>query len=562
MPKICEFKDCKTQASFGYEGGKAIFCKKHIKENMINIANFSRKSISVNNLQNKTIGNHIYVCEYENCNIYPTFNYIGQFPRFCVNHKLVDMIDVHSKKCCFDNCTSRPSYNYIGQPAKYCKEHKLDSMVDVNSRKCKFNNCNKQPNYGILGCKPEYCKEHKLNDMIDIRNKTCQFDGCNKQPNYGFLGEKAKYCTSHKESGMIDLSNKRCEFQGCEKLPVFGYDGEKARYCFSHKEDEMINVSHKKCEFVGCKKQPGYGLPNCKPQFCVEHKTNDMINLIVKLCEFIGCVKQPVYGYDIPKFCKEHKENGMTNVKDKLCIYDGCKTRANYNIIGSKPEYCAKHKNKDMVLNPTKKCSECNNLAIYNRMRCELHKNEDDITTEGKCVLCGLLNLLDKDNKCKYCVPTLTKLSKQNSLMTYLNSKGLHGSSTDKVVDNGICNNSRPDRIYDFIDKIIILECDENQHSGRNCLCEQTRMINIGQSFGGVPVYFIRWNPDKYKSIKTNESITKRHKLCANLIDDIKENKYKSLPLALISAIYLYYDNFVNISSESWIILQEINTEK
>jgi hypothetical protein len=23
-------------------------------------------------------------------------------------------------------------------------------------------------------------------------------------------------------------------------------------------------------------------------------------------------------------------------------------------------------------------------------------------------------------------------------------------------------------------------------------------MVNIGQTFGGIPVYFIRWNPDDY----------------------------------------------------------------
>ena len=89
-----------------------------------------------------------------------------------------------------------------------------------------------------------------------------------------------------------------------------------------------------------------------------------------------------------------------------------------------------------------------------------------------------------------------------------------------------------------------MFECDEHQHRDRACDCEQTRMVNIGQSFGGTPVYFIRWNPDDYtpsNSRKQPESIEKRYKLVAELIHAIKDNKYK-LPSALVSAIYLYYD--------------------
>jgi len=89
----------------------------------------------------------------------------------------------------------------------------------------------------------------------------------------------------------------------------------------------------------------------------------------------------------------------------------------------------------------------------------------------------------------------ISRLAKQNDLMNYLDARDLKGVSTDIVIDKGECGKERPDRVYDFGDKIVILECDEYQHRDRQCLCEQTRMVNIGQSFGGIPVYFIRWNP-------------------------------------------------------------------
>ena len=84
-------------------------------------------------------------------------------------------------------------------------------------------------------------------------------------------------------------------------------------------------------------------------------------------------------------------------------------------------------------------------------------------------------------------------------------------------------------------------------------------MINISQTFGGVPVYFVRWNPDEYKPNnykKKVEPITKRHKLCADLILDIKENRVE-LPKALVSVIYLYYDKWSSLAEEKWEIISE-----
>lgn len=88
-------------------------------------------------------------------------------------------------------------------------------------------------------------------------------------------------------------------------------------------------------------------------------------------------------------------------------------------------------------------------------------------------------------------------------------------------------------------------------------------MINIGQSFGGLSVYFIRWNPDNYKPAKgkTTETIKKRHKLCGDLISDIKTNK-TVLPNAFISAIYLYYDGWSRFCDEKWEIMMNYDAEE
>ena len=141
--------------------------------------------------------------------------------------------------------------------------------------------------------------------------------------------------------------------------------------------------------------------------------------------------------------------------------------------------------------------------------------------------------------------------------MAYLDARDLKGDSTDIVIDNGICGKERPDRVYDLGDKIVILECDENQHEDRQCLCEQTRMVNIGQTFGGLPVYFIRWNPDDYSpenDRKMPEDLAKRYKLVGDLIRDIKKNKI-TLPTALISVIYMYYNGWDSLQNTEWQVL-------
>ena len=91
--------------------------------------------------------------------------------------------------------------------------------------------------------------------------------------------------------------------------------------------------------------------------------------------------------------------------------------------------------------------------------------------------------------------------------MAYLDYQGLVGTSTDKMVDGGKCGRERPDRLFELPVRVLIIECDENQHKERACECEQTRMVNIGQSFGGLSVYFIRWNPDNFKGLENEKWI-------------------------------------------------------
>lgn len=299
-----------------------------------------------------------------------------------------------------------------------------------------------------------------------------------------------------------------------------------------------------------------------------------MIYINSEPCNKRGCeVIYPVFNYKGEKhgkYCATHKLDNMIDVRTKLCIIDNCNTGALYGKPGTKISYCATHKEKGMIRKSNRKCIEkqCSELAVWGinwtPRYCEAHKTDEDLNLmENKCVSCGLMYILDKNNKCENCNPeswNTVRLVKQNALMDYLDSRNLKGNQTDKIIEGGICGKERPDRIYDFGNKIVILECDENQHQERNCSCEQTRMVNIGQSFGGSPVYFIRWNPDKYKPESDNkkqESLKKRHKLCGDLICDIQKDSI-NLPIALVTAIYLYYDGWSSLSETKWQVITAV----
>lgn len=259
----------------------------------------------------------------------------------------------------------------------------------------------------------------------------------------------------------------------------------------------------------------------------------------------------------------------MVDVLNPKCDTAGCLSVASYGIPGGKPSRCSRHRAPGMLSRPRARCVVCRTPAVYGKSyiprHCETHKEDgEDNLTERECVSCHLTMVLDANNKCEFCDPTrfeTNRLAKQTALMDYLDRRDLRGNSTDIVIDRGVCGRERPDRVFDFEDKIVILECDEHQHRERQCLCEQTRMINITQSYGGTPVYFIRWNPDNYTAPGTGlpDAVSKRHRCVADFIRDIRDGSLQ-LPLALSAVFYLYYDGWTGLSSGEWTTLLQVES--
>lgn len=428
--------------------------------------------------------------------------------------------------CKYDNCKISASFGY--DKALYCKKHKEDGMYNIYKNYCKYKTCRKYASYAFIGEIASYCSIHKEDNMIDVYVKRCQFNGCNKSAYFDLLNGKGKYCSLHKEINMIDIKHKKCIIDNCSKHPLYNFKDKKALYCFNHKLDNMIFIKKTKCSFTNCNNTPSFGYLNNPLQFCSQHRDINMIDN-----------------------------------KHTKCII--CDSFASYGKPGIKISHCAKHREKGMIKRSTAKCKDCLNPAVYGinfiPLHCEIHKTAfEQNYIEFPCISCGLLSILDINNICEYCNPDnfiKARLIKQNNLMSYLDKFNLKGNSTDLVIDSGICGKERPDRVYDLGSKIVILECDEHQHRDRNIECENIRMINICQSYGGIPVYFIRWNPDDYICTNNNdipETIDNRYIEVKNLIENIINDIIK-LPLALLSVLYMYYDGWTSIDNQSYNIL-------
>lgn len=445
-------------------------------------------------------------CVQPDCTKGATFNIEGSTEvKFCKNHKTAEMINIKSKRCEFEGCDLLASFSIKGSPRKFCSAHKSKDMMSDCKKLCANDGCILEPTFGFVGQKAKYCASHKEADMTDVRHRRCEYEGCNTtNPSFDIKGGKGILCKIHKKDGMINVTMCTCEFLGCPKGRSFDVEGGSGRFCAAHKLPGMRDITSKKCEHTDCLITAAYGLLG-KTQFCTTHKTEGMVSTKLNLCVENGCKSLRPY-FNLPglkgKYCIEHKKEKMINVRINYCISKDCSNTATYGKPGSKISHCTSHREKGMIKRPNSKCKEkgCNEKALWGTnfvpMFCDSHKTEGDTNiVEKPCASCNLPYVLDANDKCENCNPAAwqsARLAKQNALMEYLDSRKLCGDQTDKTINSAECGRERPDRVYDMGDKIVILECDENQHQERSCACEQTRMVNIGQSYGGVPVYFIR----------------------------------------------------------------------
>jgi hypothetical protein len=179
---------------------------------------------------------------------------------------------------------------------------------------------------------------------------------------------------------------------------------------------------------------------------------------------------------------------------------------------------------------------------------CETHKSPQHMNlVQHDCVVCGVLEYVDNERKCARCSEYLTKrlnLRKQRQIKSWIDTTPTlnHYESYDKQIEGGSCGKERPDFVWDTPTHKVILEVDEFQHRDRPCECEQTRMVNVTQSFG-MPCLWVRYNPDEFKGQKNSLKEVDRRDLLLRVLSetlvDIPQHSSDTLRVK-----HLFFDGF------------------
>jgi len=344
---------------------------------------------------------------------------------------------------------------------------------------------------------------------------------CGIRANYNIVGETFGIrCNAHRHPNMIDIRHAKCIT--CKvKYPSFDFEGTKTpRYCSDCVDRTiMVDINHPKC--ISCKKKvPNFDIKgSTKARYCGDcADRNIMININDPRC--IKCNKlYPCFnleGIKKARYCRGCAEPNMINVKDVRCTDNNCNVRASYGIPGLKPTKCAKHKIENMIPKPRSKCKRenCNNNAVYgvkSPIHCEVHKDENEINlTETLCEKCGLLdvcinglciNICSDSDKIIYEMKRRQKVKELrvfNMLSCEYNKP--HEYNLRVSYSCGGKNSEEKEFGYDFGTHKLYIEVDEKQHKRYCELGEINRMKNIYMDDGGIPILFLRYNPDNYQS--------------------------------------------------------------
>ena len=249
VSNLCDYEDCRKNATFGIPDNKATRCKFHMLPTMIDVKNSKCKE----------------------CSKQPTFGITK--PTHCISHKTPEMVDLrHSTEIC-QECTTRATYSLSNRPT-HCGKHKTDDMKDVVSDMCQ--ECGlTQPIFGYdTDTKTKFCKNCKKNDMKDIQHNMCIV--CDShQPTFNYKGVKpATHCCGCALDRMVDVINPMCT--SCQ-LFVVPKKPHLCEYCKpastrreKTKEMEIVNFLTEKGYEFKHNKSTGFACGNYRPDVLID----------------------------------------------------------------------------------------------------------------------------------------------------------------------------------------------------------------------------------------------------------------------------------------------------
>ncbi len=269
-----------------------------------------------------------------------------------------------------------------------------------------------------------------------------------------------------------------------QHAPIFFFGGgrsgsvEKNRHGEPHRQEVFLNDTSlgqratnmpKRCIVCRCKRA-NYSLPNSKTQqWCGWCRPNDAVNPYGHKCEDCG-QKWPTFGPPGGKkrWCGACKPDNAVRLSG-MCEDCGQK-QATFGLPGGKKQWCA---------------------------GCGWRHGAEDVHNR-RCEVCRLTTANGIHTVCASCDTTGSRRSRvrEKQVAKWLVDAGVQWTSWDKQLPESACGRYRPDFTFECAGHVVVLEVDELEHAQPGYECDNRRMLDVFNAYGGTPVVFLRYNPD------------------------------------------------------------------
>lgn len=379
--------------------------------------------------------------------------------------------------------------------------------------------CDKVPNFAYRGQVALYCSLHMKDGMINVNKVNCLCQLCTTRSGYGLPNGKATRCLVHRVAGMVKLGQTKCSV--CQQNNATWGLGRSKTHCINCKHDDMTTTHRVRWCHECHSSKAAYSAPSGKePTHCRSCKKDTMVPTWGRcvLCQ----QKRSTFGQAGEKatLCGDCRQPGMIDVKNRRCV-------------------CGKHVPHFGLPSSTKgtHCSECASLEMI------------DVRSQ-KCDFPGCQVRRDRQRGHRYCANHDTEARRKSRVRENKVANAIRGwdlppwTSWNKQIagtDKDVCGKYRPDFVWEMPGHVVIAEVDEFQHGPSGYACENKRMLDIWNSYGGMPIIIIRWNPDAFKMGETTRKVSwdKRLQL---LRDNLKQHLSGPAPHPF-TIHRLFYDN-------------------
>ena len=200
-------------------------------------------------------------------------------------------------------------------------------------------------------------------------------------------------------------------------------------------------------------------------------------------------------------------------------------------------------------------CRDCKGCALCPQGCLNYGKQKNCCLSCGGsklCKNCFLVTVSGKRKLCASCLPIPFRSSRneETKLAAKIgkwakDGKISHYTAWNKqnpLADPSQCGKYRVDFTFEMPSGVVLLECDEKQHSEYVRRCELVRQAEVALGFGGLPVHWIRYNPDAFK-INGSSHVTKKEERESTLLRHLQLALTRPDYEHFITVTYICYDN-------------------